>query len=379
MDTNLAHTLQRVGRAFRLPGPFFSYEEINRGNINTTYRVNYISENEEGVAYIKPYLFQKVNTYAFRHPTELMDNIDKITEYIRTRCPDRTTLHFHHVERDGRRLSYFDDPALGFWRVVNYVPSVTYDVCDDPAVIRSAGEAFGDFQTILKDFDPSLLHETIPGFHDTRRRYETLRQAAKEDKAGRAAEVREELDYLFSIEDEACRLVDLYEEGKLPLRVTHNDTKFNNVLVTETEPPYGAVVIDFDTVMEGMIAYDFADSVRSTAKIVSGNTDDTVARIDTEKFRDIAMGYLTETRSMLSDAEIAAMAPCTLAVTAELAARYLADYLAGDRYLKIAEPLQNLRKARLNLSFADDIRQNMPNLQAIIAESASLENDDKQR
>ena len=371
MDTNLAHTLQRVGRAFRLPGPFFSYEEINRGNINTTYRVNYISENEEGVAYIKPYLFQKVNTYAFRHPTELMDNIDKITEYIRTRCPDRTTLHFHHVERDGRRLSYFDDPALGFWRVVNYVPSVTYDVCDDPAVIRSAGEAFGDFQTILKDFDPSLLHETIPGFHDTRRRYEALRQAAKEDKAGRAAEVREELDYLFSIEDEACRLVDLYEEGKLPLRVTHNDTKINNVLFDEHEPR-ALVVIDLDTVMPGLVGNDFGDASRFAANFTEEDSPDiSHTGLDLNVFWAFTEGFLSRTADTLTPTEIDTLGLSCFALTVELAVRFLADYLAGDPYFKIKYPSHNFDRTRCQIALSRDMQNKREAMDSIVRARAA--------
>ena len=144
MDPQVAKKLLKVGEAFHIPGPFFSYEEICQGNVNHTYKVNYIRDDGTGMARIKPYLVQKVNTYAFRNPIQLMENIDKVTEYIHAKRPNETCLHFHHTETDGERKTYLMDED-GFWRICNYVPSVTYDTCDDIRVVRSAGEAFGDF------------------------------------------------------------------------------------------------------------------------------------------------------------------------------------------------------------------------------------------
>ena len=168
MNPDIARKLLQVGEAFRIPGPFFSYEEIKVGNVNHTYKVNYIRDDGTGMAKIKSYLVQRVNTYAFQHPVELMQNIDRVTEYIREKHPDSLCLHFHHTESGANYLMDED----GFWRLSNYVPSITFDTCDDLDVVRSAGEAFGDFQTILSDFDPSQLFYTIPDFHDTRKRYE---------------------------------------------------------------------------------------------------------------------------------------------------------------------------------------------------------------
>ena len=164
MDPTIARKLLQVGEAFRIPGPFFSYEEIKVGNVNHTYKVNYIRDDGTGMARIKSYLVQRVNTYAFQHPVELMQNIDCVTEHIRTKHPETRSLHFHHTA-DGNNYLMDED---GFWRLSNYVPSVTFDTCDDLNVVRSAGQAFGDFQMLLSDFDAEH-------FHNTRKRYEKLK------------------------------------------------------------------------------------------------------------------------------------------------------------------------------------------------------------
>ena len=250
MDPTIARKLLQVGEAFRIPGPFFSYEEIKVGNVNHTYKVNYIRDDGTGMARIKSYLVQRVNTYAFQHPVELMRNIDCVTEHIRTKHPETRSLHFHHTA-DGNNYLMDED---GFWRLSNYVPSVTFDTCDDLSVVRSAGQAFGDFQMLLSDFDAEQLFYTIPDFHNTRKRYEKLKADRTADPCGRVSEVRNELDWLLSVENEACRLTDLFNAGKLPLRVTHNDTKINNVLFDEKSRD-ALVVIDLDTVMPGLVGH----------------------------------------------------------------------------------------------------------------------------
>ena len=207
MNPDVAHKLLKVGEAFRIPGPFFSYEEIKMGNVNHTYKVNYIRDDGSGMAKIKSYLVQRVNTYAFQRPLELMSNIDKVTEYIHANFPTVKCLHFHHTQE---RHNYLMD-ADGFWRLSNYVPSVTFNSCEDLEIVRSAGQAFGDFQMMLSKFDASSLYYTIEDFHNTRKRYAKLKEDMAADPCGRVSEVREELDWLLAAEDEACKLTDLYE------------------------------------------------------------------------------------------------------------------------------------------------------------------------
>ena len=362
MNPDVARKLLQVGEAFRIPGPFFSYEEIKVGNVNHTYKVNYIRDDGTGMAKIKSYLVQRVNTYAFQHPIELMQNIDRVTEYIRQKHPNSLCLHFHHTENGTNYLMDED----GFWRLSNYVPSVTFDTCDDLDVVRSAGEAFGDFQTILSDFDPGQLFYTIPDFHDTRKRYEKLKVDAAADSCGRVAEVRAELDWLLSVEDEACALTDRFHAGELPLRVTHNDTKINNVLFdSQTHKPL--VVIDLDTVMPGLIGHDFGDAIRFAANFVEEDCPDaSKAGVNLNIYWAFAEGFLKYTASTITEAEVESLGVSCFALACELATRFLDDYILGDRYFKIKNPNHNLVRTRCQIALAKDMQRKMDAMNAIV-------------
>ena len=362
MNPDVARKLLQVGEAFRIPGPFFSYEEIKVGNVNHTYKVNYIRDDGTGMAKIKSYLVQRVNTYAFQHPIELMQNIDRVTEYIRQKHPNSLCLHFHHTENGTNYLMDED----GFWRLSNYVPSVTFDTCDDLDVVRNAGEAFGDFQTILSDFDPGQLFYTIPDFHDTRKRYEKLKADAAADSCGRVAEVHAELDWLLSVEDEACALTDRFHAGELPLRVTHNDTKINNVLFdSQTHKPL--VVIDLDTVMPGLIGHDFGDAIRFAANFVEEDCPDaSKAGVNLNIYWAFAEGFLKYTASTITEAEVESLGVSCFALACELATRFLDDYILGDRYFKIKNPNHNLVRTRCQIALAKDMQRKMDAMNAIV-------------
>ena len=339
MNPDVAHKLLKVGEAFRIPGPFFSYEEIKMGNVNHTYKVNYIRDDGSGMAKIKSYLVQRVNTYAFQKPLELMANIDKVTEYIHAKYPHVKCLHFHHT---AERNNYLMDED-GFWRLSNYVPSVTFNSCEDLEIVRSAGQAFGDFQMMLSEFDASSLYYTIPDFHNTRKRYEKLKTDMAEDPCGRVAEVREELDWLLSVEDEACKLTDLYEAGELPLRVTHNDTKINNVLFDE-ESLKPLVVIDLDTVMPGLVGHDFGDAIRFAANFVEEDSPEAEkAGLNLNIYWAFAEGFLKETAPTLTEAEAETLGNSCFTLACELSTRFLDDYIIGDKYFKIKDPKHNLK------------------------------------
>ena len=362
MDEKLARKLQQVGEHFNLPGPFFNYEEIHTGNVNHTYRADYIRDDGTGMARIKSYLVQRVNTYAFRDPVGLMDNIDKVTEYIHQKRPGQTCLHFHHTA--DRKTYLFEGDE--FWRICNYVPSVTYDSCDDLEIVRSAAEAFGDFQMILSEFDASQLSYTIPDFHNTRKRYETLIANAKEDKLGRVASVKEELDYLLSVQDIACRLTDMLDRGELPLRVTHNDTKINNVLFDE-ETGRALVVIDLDTVMPGLVAHDFGDAVRFAANFTEEDSEDTSKTgVDLNVFWAFADGFLSQTANMLTENEIDTLALSGFVLACELATRFLDDYIVGDKYFKVKKDHHNVIRTRCQIALAKDMLKKLDAMDAIV-------------
>ena len=355
--------LLEVSRLFRIDYEYLGYETIQMGNVNRTYKVNFLLP--EGKP--KSFLVQNVNTYAFRNPVGLMDNIDKVTEHIRAKKPGQLALHFHHT---ADRKTYVED-GKNFWRMTNYVPSITYNAVTDLNVVRNAGKAFGEFQMDLADFDIHELTETIPGFHNTRQRYETFLRSVQENKAGRVQEVQEEIDFLLSVQDLACKLTDLQMAGELPLRVTHNDTKINNVLF-HPETRDAMIVIDLDTVMPGLMGHDFGDAIRFAANETQEDSRelDKVA-VNLEVFRAFAEGFLPMTAKTMTEKELETLALSCFVLTSELATRFLADYLDGDLYFKINAPDHNLMRTRCQIALAKDMLKKMPEMERIVRECAA--------
>lgn len=361
---DLHEKLLEVSRLFRIDYEYLGYETIQMGNVNRTYKVNFMLP--EGGP--KSFLVQNVNTYAFRNPIGLMNNIDKVTEHIRAKKPGQLALHFHHT---ADRKTYVADGS-NFWRMTNYVNSVTYNTVANMDVIRNAGKAFGEFQMDLSDFDISELVETIPGFHNTRQRYEKLIASVKEDKAGRVAQVQEEIDFLLSVQDLACTLTDLNLQGELPLRVTHNDTKINNVLF-HPETGEAMIVIDLDTVMPGLIGHDFGDAIRFAANFVEEDCPDLdKVGVNLEVFKAFAEGFLSKTAKTMTAKEVENLALSSFVLTAELATRFLADYLDGDLYFNIKSPDHNLIRTRCQIALAKDMLKHMDEMNSIVRECMEL-------
>ncbi len=352
-------TLKTVGVQFRIPGSICFFDAINLGNINSTYKVTY--QNEDGS--LKPYLFQRVNTVVFKDPVKIMENIDRVTTFIRNKYPNQLSLHFHHT-LSGEIFYVAEDDC--FWRVTNYVDSTTFNSTDDLAVIESTGEAFGNFQMQLSDFDGSLLYETIPDFHNTKKRLDSLFADALRDECGRVAEVEEELAYLRSVKELASELSVRYEKGEIPKRVTHNDTKANNVLFDKkTRRPL--VVIDLDTIMPGMAMYDFGDAVRFIANTAEEDERD-LSRVffDTAKFRAFSKGFIGKVKHALTAEELDNLVLASFSITVELAARFLNDYINGDCYFKCRYPGHNLVRARCQLKLAKDMMNKFDELNWIV-------------
>jgi len=354
---SLLEAIRKVGKSFRLPGEVVSYGTIKDGIINTTYKVNYKNEDME-----KSYIFQKINTYVFKKPDEIMENIDLVTSHIREKNSDKITLHYHHTE-DGKNYVNCTD---GFWRVMNCVDSVTYNTCENETIIRKVGEAFGEFQMNLSDFDGSKLFETIVDFHNTSKRLENLFAHIKEDSVGRVWEMSGEIEYIKSIRDKAAELSEKYNRGELPVRVTHNDTKCNNVLFSkDTDEPL--VVIDLDTVMPGMAMYDFADAVRFICSTAAEDEPDlSKVNLDTKKFKAFAVGFLSKVKDVWTKEEINSLVLATFAITVELAVRFLDDYITGDKYFKINYEDHNAVRTRCQLKLAKCIMEKYDELSGII-------------
>ena len=356
--------LEQVSRLFRIEGTYVGYETICIGNVNQTYEVKFVLP--DGMK--KSFLIQNVNTYAFRKPIELMENIDKVTEHIRAKKPGQVALHFHHT---ADRKTYVMD-GDNFWRMTNFIPSKTYGTVTDPEIIHNAGVAFGEFQLQLADFDIHELHETIPDFHNTRARYQQLRDAVAKDPVGRVAEVRAELEYLFGVEVEACRLTDMQMRGELPLRVTHNDTKINNVLFSPIDKR-AMVVVDLDTVMPGLVGHDFGDAIRFAANREaedSRNLDKVC--VDMDIFKAFAEGFLEMTAGTLTENEIDTLALSPFVLAVELATRFLADYILGDPYFHITTPDHNLARTRCQIALAKDLWNKMDKMSEIVHNCVNL-------
>jgi len=355
----MKETLFEIGKKFRLPGVVESYETIKNGIINMTFKVNYRTPDDSP----KSYIFQKINLHVFKYPVDMMKNIDLVTTHIRDKYPSDPTLHFHHTEN---RDNYFFDASGSFWRVMNYIESVTFNSCHDLDMVRSTGSAFGRFQMQLADFDGSRLKETIPDFHNTKKRLDTLFAHVSQDPVKRVAAALPEIEYLSSVKEKAAELSLRFAKGEIPVRVTHNDTKCNNILFhPQTKKPL--VIIDLDTVMPGMSLYDFGDAARFIANTAAEDEKDlSLVSLDPNLFRALAEGYVEQVKGHVTEEEITLLPLATFSITVELASRFLDDYLTGDRYFKISYPEHNLVRARCQIHLAKSILEQYDALCQII-------------
>ncbi len=353
-----------VASHFSLGGTPAHIKELTAGNINMTYRLD-MGEDKSAPRYV----LQRINTEAFKDPAALMENIGLVTEHIRRSYeadgmdPTRRVLTF--VPTDNGTLLYVA-PDGGAWRAYRYVDDVTaYDSIESPAVFREAGRGFGDFQSRLSDFPAERLSETIPGFHDTLRRFGAFIDAVEADAAGRANEIPADIDFFRSRIDLMGSIVSRLG-GKLPLRVTHNDTKLNNVLIDHATGQ-ALCVIDLDTVMPGSALYDYGDAVRYGACTAAEDEPD-LSKIgfDMELFRAFTEGFVGATAGNLTPAEIRALPTGIAVITCELAMRFLTDYLNGDTYFKINYPTHNLVRARAQMKLLTEVEARMDEMTAFV-------------
>lgn len=352
--------LREVMKAFVPEAEMTSFVEIPNGNINHTYRINTTGNQD--------YIAQCVNTNVFRKPMEVMANIDAVTTWIIDKMPDSDTICF---ERTQEGKNYLFDTHGAFWRVFNFIDSVTYNKCDDLTVIRNAGEAFGRFQTALNDFDAASLYVTIPDFHNTIARYEAFEDVIRRDPAKRVCEVAKEIEALREMREGACTLEAMYRAGKLPLRVTHNDTKINNVLFDRVTHK-ALTIIDLDTVMPGLMGHDFGDAIRFAANYVEeDSTDAEHAGINLDVFRAFTKGFLAGVGDSITENEANTLALSCAAMACELSTRFLGDYIAGDPYFKIRYPEHNLVRARCQIALARNMFSKMDEMNAIVHECLS--------
>ena len=350
--------LKDILRVFQLEGELTPYGD---GHINRTY----VTEGPKEIV-------QKINTTVFTNPEELMNNVVKVTEHVRRKIiaeggdPDRETMTVIPTN-DGK--TFYRDASGDCWRVYKFVGDTCYySVAEDPKLLYQAAKSFGKFQNMLNDFPADELYETIPEFHNTRSRFNQLLEAIKENKAGRLAEVEEEVNFALSEEYMIDEITNAVAEGSVPLRVTHNDTKINNVLF-DKETGKGLCVIDLDTVMPGSLLYDYGDALRTGAATAAEDEKDlSLMQFNMEAFRYFSKGFIEEMLPVLTKKEIELMPLSAKMLTYECGIRFLADYLNGDAYFKTSRPEHNLDRARTQFKLCRDIDSKLEEMKNIIAE-----------
>ncbi len=344
--------------AFQITGNPVACREFGSGHINQTMKLDTDTGNS--------YILQRINQYVFRKPIQLMENACAITEFLRQKDADpRHTLHFINA-RDGH--CYHVDADGEFWRMYEYVDGVSLDNPETEADFYQSALAFGNFQMLLADFPAATLHETIPEFHNTVDRYRLLRESMAADVCDRLKEVGPEINFLMAHEEMACTLQRMREAGTLPLRVTHNDTKLNNVLLDRNTREH-LCVLDLDTVMPGLSLYDYGDSIRFGAS-TSSSEEDTSNKLDLHLFEVYTKGFLS-TATNLTDMEVEMMPLSAIVLTVELATRFLKDYLDGDLYFRTAHPTHNLERARGQIMLATDMIRKLEDMKRIVSQIRS--------
>ena len=341
--------MQETAKLFATEGTVIRCVPFGSGHINGTWLV---VTNRPHL-----YILQNVNTSIFRDPAGLMNNIIRVTGHLRKKDPDpRHVLNLVKL-RDGR--DYILTPENGLWRMYEYVTGgVCLDRAESPADFRNSGLAFGTFQRMMADFPAEQLAETIPGFHDTPARFRALRDALREDRAGRAKRVQPEADFLLEREAWAGRLQAMLKSGDLPLRVTHNDTKLNNVMLDE-ETRQPLCILDLDTVMPGLAGMDFGDSIRYGASTAEEDEPDTEkVHLDLDLYKAYAEGFLSACGDSLTANEQETLPDGARTITLENAARFLTDYLNGDTYYHIDRPDHNLDRTRTQIAMIRDMEEN---------------------
>lgn len=362
-------TIEQICEAFEFKGKFTHCERLSNGIINSSFKV-FCDDNGN----IREYVVQKINKAVFRRPDRIMDNIIAVTEFLKKKAiqegkdPERCTLSCCGTTKDGK--SYFIDDSGDYWRSYLFIGnSVVYNDSNDLSVIEQVGKAFGEFQSHLIDFDAEVLYVSIPNFHNTSIRYDRFYEALEVDACDRGKYAKPEIEELRRHEEKACKLSIMAKNNILPMRVTHNDTKSNNVIF-DSDGKNAIAVIDLDTIMPGLVAYDFGDAVRFICNdAAEDETDLRKVKLDLDKFRALTKGFLSATGHSLTRIEVDSLVYGVYSMTVELALRFLTDYLDGDRYFRIDYPGHNLDRARCQLKLADDILSKFDSLEKIINES----------
>ncbi len=345
---------------FLTDGTPVSCKAFGHGHINATYMVTTDTAHR--------YILQRVNRHVFTDPKALMENVGAICCFLREHADSPSEALNFLPTADG--LYYYVDADGEYWRCYEFADGICLEAPETEQDFYESAIAFGRFQEMLSTFPAETLHETIPEFHNTINRYRLFKEALAKDACGRAAGVQAEIDFILAREEEAGTLHRLREKGELPLRVTHNDTKLNNVLL-DKKTRKALCVLDLDTVMPGLSLYDFGDSIRFGAATAAEDEQDlSKMSLNLSLFDIYTKGYLTACKS-LTPREIELLPLGAKIITLELAVRFLTDYLEGDHYFKIQYPEHNLVRARTQLKLVADMEKKWDEMNAMVAKEAA--------
>lgn len=361
MDKNINEVISK----FDYRGTYVSCEEFGSGHINKTYLVTFDQGDNE-----QKYILQELNSDIFKNIDQLMENVFAVTTYLRGVIKanggdqNRETLHYVKTQNGDK---YYSANGRYYRSYIFVKDSISYDKVESAELFKSSGIAFGKFQKMLDGFDADSLYETIPNFHDTAWRYENeFLPAVEKNLSGRADTCQNEIKFVMDRVADTSVLGDLIKSGDLPLRVTHNDTKLNNVMF-DVDTNKCICVIDLDTVMPGLALYDFGDSIRFGANTGEEDEKDlSKVSLDLDYFKAYAEGFLGEAGDAFNQCEIDNLAFASKMMTFECGMRFLTDYINGDAYFKTAYPEHNLVRAKCQFKLVADMESKMSAMNDII-------------
>ncbi len=363
----------QAAAAFRAPGKVIDAIPYGSGHINDTYLVTFESKTGQTAL-----IFQKINSRVFRKPDLLMENISRVTShmeqyYKKIENPenDYSRRYLRLIPTRNEQFCYIDEEN-NYWRAYNFIDhATTYDIVANKYQAFEAARAFAIFQKRLVNLPGERLHETIPDFHNTPGRIKSLHEAIKDDSEGRVRMAADEIDFLLQREVEGSKIITLMAEGKLPERITHNDTKLNNVMI-DNESGEGICVIDLDTVMPGSVLYDFGDMVRtSTSPAAEDETDISKVTMQMNMFEALVKGYLSEASDFLTPLENELLPFSGKLITLNIGVRFLTDFLSGDIYFKTHRENHNLERCRTQIALIKSIEKQFEEMIEVVEKESA--------
>lgn len=355
--------MEHIKDKFQLEGLLLEENPYGKGHINDTYLLC-IQKNDGSIYRV---ILQRINKKIFIHPEELMENIEKVTGFLQEKIkerkgnPERETLN---IIKSKEGKTFYRDTVGDYWRAYSFVENtISYEQVEHPDIFYKSALSFGNFQEMLSDYPAWTLHETIKDFHNTKKRYQAFLEIVKKDPVDRAANVKDEIDFVIARQELTEVFENLLKKKEVPIRVTHNDTKLNNILI-DKETGKGICVIDLDTVMPGLAMNDFGDAIRFGANTADEDEKDLdKVSCDLELYEAYTSGFIEGCKGRLTRREMELLPMGAKVMTFECGIRFLTDYLDGDYYFKIHRNGQNLDRCRTQFKLVEDIERKWDILQ----------------